>query len=137
MLAEVKITPSSPHGPDLTVDEALASARAIVNLFSKWGLTDDQARQILGGMTQRTWARWKQGDIGRIDRDLATRLSLLLGIHKGSRYLFGRDVQRAYKWIKAENDVFGGRSALDVMLGGQIMDLYGVRRYLDAERSGW
>jgi hypothetical protein len=72
MLAEVKITPSSPHGPDLTVDEALASARAIVNLFSKWGLTDDQARQILGGMTQRTWARWKQGDIGRIDRDLAT-----------------------------------------------------------------
>jgi len=48
----------------------------------------------------------------------------------------GRDWER-YAWIKAPNDAFGGRSALDVMLGGEMTDLMRVRRYLDAERGGW
>lgn len=137
MLAEIQKTSFDTDGPELTHDEALASARAIMNLFGKWNLSDDEARQILGGMPVRTWARWKAGDIGRIDRDLATRLSLLLGIHKALRYMFSRDIKRAYMWVKTDNKVFGGRSALDMMLRGQIIDLYGVRRYLDAERSGW
>ncbi|MHA6325892.1 MbcA/ParS/Xre antitoxin family protein [Roseivivax sp. CAU 1753] len=137
MLTEVERTPPSPDGPELSTQEAQASARAVVNLFAKWGLSDEEARQVLGGLPARTWARWKTGAIGRIDRDLATRLSLLLGIHKATRYLFNRDLQRAYGWIRARNTVFGGQSALDVLLGGQIIDLYSVRRYLDAERSGW
>lgn len=33
--------------------------------------------------------------------------------------------------------VFGGASALDVMLGGELTDIMRVRRYLDAERGGW
>jgi len=137
MLTEIQKTPSAPGGPEVSEQEAHAAARAVVNLFANWNLADDEARQVLGGLPSRTWARWKAGNIGRIDRDLATRLSLLLGIHKGTRYLFGRDLQRCYACIKAQNAVFGGRSALDVMLGGQIIDLYSVRRYLDAERSGW
>jgi hypothetical protein len=32
---------------------------------------------------------------------------------------------------------FGGRSALERMLSGNVADLYEVRRYLDAERGGW
>lgn len=137
MLVEISKTPSDWSTPDLTAEEARASAHAIVNLFEKWKLTDDQARQILGGMTQRTWSRWKGGDTGRIDHDLATRLSLLLGVHKALRTIFVRSPDRAYRWVKVENDAFGGQSALQVMLRGQIIDLYGVRRYLDAECSGW
>lgn len=33
--------------------------------------------------------------------------------------------------------VFGNRTALDVMLGGELTDLMRVRRYLDAERGAW
>ena len=32
---------------------------------------------------------------------------------------------------------FGGRSALDRMLSGNVADLYIVRQYLDAQRGGW
>lgn len=137
MLAEVERTPSAPDLAELTTAEASAAARAVVNLFALWSLTDAQARQILGGLPARTWARWKSGEIGRIDRDQATRLSLILGIHKALRYMFSRDLPRAYAWINLENAAFGGKSALDVMLRGQMLDLYGVRRYLDAERAGW
>ena len=40
-------------------------------------------------------------------------------------------------WIKTPNEAFDDRSALDVMLGGELTDLIHLRRYLDAERGGW
>ena len=59
-----------------------------------------------------------------------------MGIHKGLRLIFG-DSPRVYAWIKAPNAAFGGQSALDVMLQGELTDLIRVRRYIDAERGGW
>lgn len=69
-------------------------------------------------------------------RDGKARLSNLMGIHKALRIIFQQPT-RAYAWMKAPNDAFQGRSALDVMLGGEITDLIRVRRYLDAERGAW
>ena len=109
--------------------------RASLNLFRLWGVTDDQAAKILD-LPQRTFARWKAGQIGRIGRDGKARLSNLMGIHKALKIIF-RDATRGYAWIKASNAAFGGVSALDVMLGGELTDLMRVRRYLDAERGGW
>lgn len=111
-------------------------ARAVIRLFEKWQVSDSDAREILGGMSARTYARWKAGELGRIDRDLATRLSLLMGIHKGLRYLF-TDPRRGYAWIKKSNRVFDGRTPLEIMVQGDIFSLARVRSYLDAERSGW
>lgn len=128
--------PSQPALPVITDEEAAALARATVNLLGKWQLTDAEARTVLGGMAQRTWARWKAGDLGRIDRDLRTRMAILMGIHKALRYLF-TDPARGYAWIRKPNAVFEGRSALDVMLRGEITDLVELRAYLDAERGAW
>lgn len=116
-------------------DEAAALLRAAVQLFKRWGLTDEQAATLLD-LPSRTYARWKAGEPGRIDRDTRARLSNLMGIHKALRILF-QDAERGYRWIKAANETFGGRSALDVMLGGDLTDLMRVRRLLDAERGGW
>lgn len=116
--------------------EAAAMARAAVKLFDRWGVSDHEATVLLGGISLRTYARWKAGRFGRIGRDLRTRLSNLMGIHKALRIVFA-DKDRAYAWIKRPNAAFGGRSALQVMLGGEITDLMRVRHYLDAERGGW
>ena len=109
--------------------------RAALNLFRLWGLTDEQAATLLD-MSVRSYRRWKGGEIGRFGRDGKARLSNLMGIHKALRMIF-REPQRAYSWIKAPNRAFGGRSALDVMLGGELTDLMRVRRYLDSERGAW
>ena len=109
--------------------------RAALNLFRLWAVTDEQAAIILD-LPRRTFARWKAGEIGRIGRDGKARLSNLMGIHKALRIIF-REAARGYAWIKAPNEAFGGRSALDVMLGGELTDLMRVRRYLDAERGAW
>lgn len=136
MLEEMRRTPARPDQLRISEEEAGALARATVNLFGRWDLSDAEARDILGGMSARTYARWKQGNTGRIDRDLATRLSLLMGIHKGLRYLFS-DPARGYAWVKKPNQVFGGSTPVEIMARGDIFSLSRVRGYLDAERSGW
>lgn len=109
--------------------------RAALNLFRLWGVTDAQAAIILD-LPRRTFARWKAGEIGRIGRDGKARLSNLMGIHKALRIIF-REPARGYAWIKTPNAAFGGASAMDVMLNGELIDLMRVRNYLDAERGGW
>jgi hypothetical protein len=129
-------TEPRPFSPDpITDEEAAAMFRAVVKLFRLWGVTDEQAATLLD-LPKRTYARWKAGDLGRIGRDGKARLSNLMGIHKALRLIF-REAPRGYAWIKAPNEAFGGRSALDLMLGGELTDLMRVRRYLDAERGGW
>ncbi|WP_298299667.1 MbcA/ParS/Xre antitoxin family protein [uncultured Litoreibacter sp.] len=119
----------------ITDAEAAAMFRAAVNLFGLWNITDEEAAVLLD-QPVRTYRRWKSGALGRINRDGKARLSNLMGLHKGLRIIF-REPQRAYGWVKAENAAFQGRSALDVMLGGELTDLMRVRRYVDAERGGW
>ncbi|MET3791435.1 antitoxin Xre-like helix-turn-helix domain-containing protein [Aquamicrobium terrae] len=136
MLQEIPRTEAVPNTPQITAREAEAMARAVIRLFEKWQLSDAEAREILGGLAARTYARWKAGEPGRIDRDLATRLSLLMGIHKGLRYLFS-DPERGYAWVKKPNRAFGERTPAEIMAQGDIFSLARVRSWLDAERGGW
>lgn len=111
----------------MTEEEAGAAVRAVVQLISRWKLSAEEARLILGGLPDKTW---KDDCIDGIDQDCATRLSLLLGIHAATRSIFGDDRQRAYAWISAPNVHFDGRSALEVMKCGGIPEIYRVREYL-------
>lgn len=134
-LQRIDTAPPEFRPDPITDAEAAAMFRAAVNMFAKWDITDEQA-SVLIDLPVRSYRRWKTGEQGRIDRDGKARLSNLMGIHKALRHFF-READRAYKWIKVPNDAFQGRSALDIMLGGELTDLMRVRRYLDAERGVW
>jgi uncharacterized protein (DUF2384 family) len=129
-------TSPAPFRPEpATQEEGRAMFRAALNLFAKWGMSDEQAA-VLTDMPIRSFRRWKADGASRISRDGLARLSNLMGIHKALRIIF-QEPQRGYDWIKAPNIAFEGASALAVMLGGELTDIMRVRRYLDAERSGW
>ena len=132
---DVDTAPRDFTAAPITEDEAAAMFRAATNLFRLWSATDEQAAVLLD-LPVRTYRRWKAGGVGRIDRDRKARLSNLLGIHKALRIIFA-EPQRGYAWVQSPNAAFGGRRALDVMLGGELTDLMRVRRYLDGERGGW
>lgn len=134
-LQVVEKTAFQPTASTISDVEGEAMGRAVVNLFARWDLTDAQACVLLGEMSPRTWARWKVGAIGRVPRDLKARLSCLMGIHKALRIIF-KDAERCYDWINRANDVFGGASARDIMLGGELTDIMRVRSYLDSVRGG-
>ena len=130
-----RLDPANPGdvgASTITDAQARALARAIPNLFKRWKLSEIDSRTLLGGMSRATWSRWKKGDAGRIDRDLRMRMAHLVGIHIGIRTLF-RDPADGYAWLKEPNIRFGGRSALDVMLGGDMADLAYLRGWIGAE----
>lgn len=122
--------------PEFTGEEVRAMQRAFVKLAELWGMTDEQAAVLMGDISVRTFRRWKTGELGRAGIDTAARLSNLMGIHKALRLLF-KEPARGYGWVKRANDAFGGATALEVMLGGQLTDIMRVRRYLDAMRGPW
>jgi uncharacterized protein (DUF2384 family) len=137
MLTLERIDTTSPdfRADPITQEEGAAMFKAALNLFGRWDLTDEQAAIVLD-MPLRTYRRWKAEGPGRLSRDGRARLSNLMGIHKALRIIF-TEPARSYAWVKAPNAAFGGPSALEVMLGGELTDLMRVRRYLDAERAGW
>lgn len=112
--------------------------RTFFRIATAWGLQADEERRLLGNPPRSTFHRWKsQNTAGSHTGDLLERISYVLGIYKALHILFPSDAQ-ADGWIKRENSapLFGGTTALDRMLGGQVSDLYVVRQYLDAQR-GW
>ena len=83
-----------------------------------------------------TLYQWKQESCRRSNRT-ERALSHLFGIYSALQILFPAQ-RRADEWVRKPNTapLFGGRSALDRMLGGQVADLFVVRQYLDAQRGG-
>jgi hypothetical protein len=117
---------------------ASAALQSFFNLSQRWGLSPAQERILLGDPPASTFFKWKaEKRAGRLGRDTLDRVSFLLGIHKALNILLP-SAQAADQWVKKHNDapLFGGRTALEHMLGGSVADLADVRRFLDAERGG-
>jgi hypothetical protein len=110
--------------------------RAFFRLAELWGLTMEQARLLLGRPSRATLYNWKAGRVRSVSYDTLRRISYLLGIYKALQILY-RDPQLADAWISRPNAAFGGQSALERMLAGDLTDLAAVRAHLDAARGGW
>jgi Antitoxin Xre-like helix-turn-helix domain/Antitoxin Xre/MbcA/ParS C-terminal toxin-binding domain len=113
-----------------------AGLRAFMNIAEAWGLTVAEQLKLLGIASRSTFFKWRRERNPRLPRDTLERLSYLLGIYKSLQILLP-DPQLADQWVRKPNTAptFGGRSALDRMLSGQVADLYVVRQYLDTERG--
>jgi hypothetical protein len=96
----------------------------------------EQARVLLGGPSRATLYNWKAGRVRALPHDTLQRISYLLGIHKALQILYS-DPALADVWVRRPNAAFGGQSALERMLAGDVTDLAAVRCHLDAARGGW
>lgn len=120
-------------------DEQMARAgiKAFFNMMKAWGVNNEQARILLGQPGRTTFFRCKSGKVSRLPHDTLIRISYLLGIYKALQIIYSTDRDYADQWVKRPNSAFGGQSALEHMLGGQVTDLADVRAYLDANLQGW
>ncbi len=117
---------------------AQAGLRAFFRIAELWGLGVDEQIRLLGSPARSTYFKWKRDGASSLPRDVLERISYVVGIYKALQILLP-DERAADAWVRKPNPapIFGGRSALDRMLSGNVADLYEVRRYLDAERGGW
>jgi Protein of unknown function (DUF2384) len=117
-------------------DQDAVALRAFFRLAELWGLSMEQARLLLGRPSRATMYNWKAGKARTLPHDTLRRISYLLGIYKALQILY-QDPQLADSWVRRPNAAFGGQSALERMLAGDVADLAAVRAHLDAARGGW
>ena len=136
------ITKSHPallvHATSKSDRERLSQAalRAFFNLANCWRIRDEDARALLGGVSNGPYYNWKKQPERLLDTDVLTRISYLLGIFKALNMLYGEKL--ADKWVKLPNSnrLFEGQTPLDYMMRGGIPAMQIVRRLLDARRGG-
>jgi len=117
---------------------AAAGLRAFVRIADAWGLSVDEQLALLGQPPRSTFFAWrKQPEKAALSRDTLERLSNVLGIYKSLQILLPEPAA-ADSWVRQPNNAapFGGGSALQRMLAGNVSDLNFVRRYLDGVRGG-
>jgi hypothetical protein len=111
-----------------------AVKRGFFRIMDAWEVRDSDAQVLLGRPSRTTFYAWKKGEGGKLSHDTLERVSYLLGIYKALQLLFSNPDQ-ADAWMKKPNAALGGQSALERALGGRVVDLAHVRRYLDFVRG--
>ena len=132
----VALPRTAPPIDPTSAEAAAAALRTFWRLAEAWQLSVTEQMTLLG-VGRSALYQWKQGKVGPLDRHVLERLSYLFGIYAALQLLLPEQA-RADEWLRKPNaaPLFGGRSALQRMLGGQVADLFVVRQYLDAQRGG-
>jgi len=126
---------------DLSSKDALkrlspSAVRAFLKIRELWQLRDEDARQMLGGMSNGAFYELKKKARGTLDQDRLTRISILTGIFKALNILYSKKL--ADRWIQLpnENPMFEGETPLTYMIRGGVPALLRVRQLLDSRRGG-
>ncbi len=113
-----------------------SGTKAFLKIAELWELRDEDARQLLGGMSNGAFYALKRTSRQVLDQDRLTRVSVLTGVFKALNILYSRKL--ADRWIQLpnENPMFGGDTPLRYMVRGGLPAILRVRQLLDARRGG-
>jgi hypothetical protein len=120
------------------VQEKLSPAanRAFFSLTTHWKLRDEDARNLLGGISNGSFYQLKRSAAKTLDQDKLTRISLLVGIFKALNILYSTGLADAWVQLPNSNPIFAGQSPLAYMRKGGVPSMMRVRQLLDARRGG-
>jgi hypothetical protein len=110
--------------------------RAFFNIMDRWKVRDEDARALLGGMSNGPFYELKKRRDRTLDADRLTRISYLVGIFKALNILYSEALADAWPGLANANRLFGGRTPVDFMVRGGLPAMQAVRRLLDARRGG-
>jgi hypothetical protein len=138
--------PATRYDPSPLVDLATKAERerlspsalkAFFNIIDRWSVRDEDARQLLGGVTNGPYYEMKKHPAGRVlDADTLVRISYLVGIFKALNILHGQALADEWICLPNTNRVFAGTTPLAYMMQGGTPAMQTVRRLLDARRGG-
>ena len=110
--------------------------KGFFNIMGLWKVRDEDARVLLGGVTNGPFYEWKRDPNRVLDTDRLTRISYLIGIYKALQILHGRAL--ADEWMQLPNQQSDLRwpDAARLHMRGGLPAMQTVRRLLDARRAG-
>lgn len=115
--------------------EATAALLRVFHVISRaWSLSDGERLALLGLADIAKLKALRTAPLDEVPTEIVERIALLLDIFKAIKTLLPQP-GRADAWVRAPNSapMFGGRSALDVIVGRGLNGLREVRAYLNAQ----
>lgn len=113
-----------------------ASAIEAFFIMDCWHVRDEDAKQLLGGITNGPYYELKKDRKRVLDADKLMRISYLVGIFKALNRLHAKKLADEWVSLPNKNRIFGGMSPLAYMIKGGTAAMQTVRRLLDARRGG-
>lgn len=110
--------------------------KAFFNVMARWRVRDEDARALLGGVTNGPFYEMKRNADRLLDVDRLTRVSYLIGIFKALRLLHRAALADEWVQLPNRNPIFAGAAPLAYMIRGGMPAMQTVRRLLDARRAG-
>lgn len=144
-MARPAVYPASRYDRPEVVDLASRTERerlsapalkAFLNIAKRWALRDEDARALLGGMSNGPFYEMKRNPNRTLETDRLTRISYLIGIFKALNVLYSETLADRWVQLANSNAIFGGRTPLAYMIQGGLPAMQVVRRLLDARRAG-
>src|SRR5580693_10493968 len=128
--------PANLSSRDVQKQFGPSAVKAFLKIRDLWELRDEDARQLLGGISNGAFYELKRKGRGTLDQDRLTRISILTGIFKGLNILYSKKL--ADRWIQLpnENPMFEGETPLTYMIKGGLPSMVRVRQLLDSRRGG-
>lgn len=132
----VPVEPQTFSSEDDRARLSAAALTAFISLSEIWKLTQVEAAALMA-VSVSTWERMKRGQ-GQLalNQDQLTRVSALVGVHKGLKLLFADDLSTDWPKLKNRGPLFEGASPIETMIRGGIPRMIDVRRHVDALRGG-
>lgn len=113
-----------------------AGIKAFFKIAESWELRDEDARQLLGGISNGAFYELKRTGSRSLDQDRLTRISFLTGIFKALNILYSKKLADRWVQLPNSNPMFGGDTPLKYMIKGGVPALLRVRQLLDSRRGG-
>ncbi|HEX9163007.1 MAG TPA: antitoxin Xre/MbcA/ParS toxin-binding domain-containing protein [Thermoanaerobaculia bacterium] len=113
-----------------------SAVRAFFNIIARWDIRDDDAKVLLGGMSNGPYYEMKKNPARLLDADRLLRISYLIGIFKALNVLYSKKLADAWVRLPNNNRIFAGETPLAYMMKGGLLAMQTVRRLLDARRGG-
>jgi hypothetical protein len=110
--------------------------KAFFNIMTRWQIRDEDARSLLGGVSNGPYYEWKRDPNRTLEIDRLTRISYLIGIFKALNILHGQSLADEWVRLPNSNPIFAGDTPLAYMIRGGLPAMHVVRRLLDARRAG-
>jgi hypothetical protein len=113
-----------------------AALKAFFNTMARWKVRDEDARVLLGGVTNGPFYEMKRHPERTLDADRLTRISYVIGIFKALGVLYSEPLADVWVQRPNTNPLFAGATPLQYMMRGGLPAMQNVRRLLDARRAG-
>jgi hypothetical protein len=113
-----------------------SAVRAFFNIVTRWGIRDEDAKALLGGISNGPYYEMKKDPDRVLDADRLLRISYLIGIFKALNILHSKKLADAWVRLPNSNRIFAGQTPLAYMMKGGVPAMQMVRRLLDARRGG-